>query len=59
MELSQAMEMHYWRRCCQRTREDSVRNVNIQNELEINIDIIETIEAKKIKLLQLQARNDR
>lgn len=46
-----AMEMNYWRRCCRLTRLDRVRNVDIRNEMEIDLDVIETIDAKRLNWL--------
>ncbi|XP_050497794.1 uncharacterized protein LOC126878967 [Diabrotica virgifera virgifera] len=43
-----AMEMNYWRRCCRLTRLDRVRNEDIRRQMEIDLDIIDTIEAKRL-----------
>ena len=42
------MEMDYWRRCCRLTRLDRVRNVEIRQAMGIDLDIIETIEARRL-----------
>ena len=44
-----AMEMEFWRRSCQLTRMDKVRNTEIRARMGIDIDIIETIEVKRLK----------
>jgi hypothetical protein len=44
-----AMEMNYWRRCCQLTRRDRVRNTEIRERMGIDIDVLETIECKRLK----------
>ena len=44
-----ATEMDFWRRCCRYTRMDRVRNIDIRNEMGIDIDLIETIEVKRLR----------
>lgn len=43
-----AMEMDCWRRCCGHTRMDRIRNQQIRDEMEVDIDIVETIEVKRL-----------
>ncbi|CAG9827936.1 unnamed protein product [Diabrotica balteata] len=41
------MEMNYWRRCCQLTRRERVRNTEIRERMGIDIDIL--VECKRLK----------
>lgn len=44
-----AMEINYCRRCNEKIKPDSIRNTGIKECLGIDIDIIETIEAKRLR----------
>lgn len=43
-----AMEMDYWRQCYMRTRLDTVKSIDIKEEMEIGVDKIKMIEKKMI-----------
>ena len=43
------MEMDYWRRCCKLTKLDREKSEEIERRMEIDIDIMETIEVKKLR----------
>ena len=43
-----AVEMEYWRRCCALTKLDKIRNEEIRNRVGVSIDIIDTIESKRL-----------
>ena len=44
-----AMEMGCWRRCCRRTLLDRIRNEDIRTEMNIDTNILDTINAKRLR----------
>lgn len=43
------MEMDYWRRSSRKTQLDKIRNDDNKKEIDIDMNIIETIEANRLK----------
>lgn len=43
-------ENDYWKRSCGLTLMDKIRNEEIQNRAEVDINITEIVEAKRLKL---------
>jgi hypothetical protein len=39
--------MIYWRQCCRVTKIDTVQNLEIRKRMGIDIDIVETIKARR------------
>lgn len=47
-EKIRAVEMEYWRRCCEVTRTEKIRNEDIRNRMNVETDIIKYIEEKRL-----------
>jgi hypothetical protein len=43
-----AVEMSFWRRCCGLTLEDHVRNDKIRENMETEVTLTDTVEAKQL-----------